>query len=118
VCRRAVNLLTLPLNLVDFFVKHSEPSLEPIAVARTLTVELGVVAPGGGTTLNFLLGRPQVILLASVPFSGCLVGFSGQSSHSGNLCLGCSGDLFIASAARVTLPHHENFLAAIGVGSQ
>jgi hypothetical protein len=44
VCRCAVNLLTLPLNLVDFFVKHSEPSPEPIAVARTLTVELGVVA--------------------------------------------------------------------------
>jgi hypothetical protein len=58
VYRCTVNLLVLPLDSADFFVKHSGMSLEIVVTDRMLTVELGVVPPPGGSTiLSFLLGH-------------------------------------------------------------
>jgi hypothetical protein len=58
VCRRAINLLALPIDLADFFVKCPRPRLESDVLGWTLTVELGVVLPRGGTILIFL-GCPE-----------------------------------------------------------
>jgi hypothetical protein len=42
VCRRAVNLLALPLDSTDFFMKHPGLILESVMACRMLPVELGV----------------------------------------------------------------------------
>jgi hypothetical protein len=64
VCRRAVNLLALPLDLANFFVNRLRPIPESFSAIRSLPVELHVVSPRGGTILSFTLERSQVILPA------------------------------------------------------
>jgi hypothetical protein len=41
----AVNLLTLPLDLVDFFVERPRPILESISTSRSMPVEHEVLPP-------------------------------------------------------------------------
>jgi hypothetical protein len=76
VCRPGLNLLALPHDLADFFMECSRPISESVMACQTLPVELGVVPPGGGTILNFSLGRSRVILPASVSLPSRLVSFS------------------------------------------
>jgi hypothetical protein len=57
VCRRAVNLLALPLNLADFFVQHPRPILKSFSTSRPVSVELAVVPPGGDTILSLIFRR-------------------------------------------------------------
>jgi hypothetical protein len=72
-----VNLLALPLDQANFFVKRPRLISESFSANRSLPVELGVVSPGGGTILSFILECSQVILLASVSLPGYLVNLSG-----------------------------------------
>jgi hypothetical protein len=92
--RCAVNLLALPLDPTDFFVERPGPILESVTTSQTLSIKLGVVPPGGGSILSFILRRPRVILPASMPFLGCLVGLTSQLSRSCDLHFGCSSNLF------------------------
>jgi hypothetical protein len=55
-CRCAVNLLALPLDPSNFFMKHLRPILESFLATQTLSIQLGVVPPGGSTILCFILG--------------------------------------------------------------
>jgi hypothetical protein len=50
-----INLLALPLDPADFFVKHPRPIPELFLAYQTLPVELGVVPYGGDTILRFIL---------------------------------------------------------------
>jgi hypothetical protein len=56
VCRHAVNLLALPLNPTDFFVKSPRLIPESFSACRTLLFELGVVpleaAPSSTSSSN------------------------------------------------------------------
>jgi hypothetical protein len=76
VCSHAVNLLSLPLDLIESFVEHLRPILESFLVDRKLLVKLGVVPLGGGAILSFILGRPRVILPTSVSLTSCPVSLS------------------------------------------
>jgi hypothetical protein len=74
VCSCAVNLLTLPLDPTDFFMKRLRPIPESVTGCRTLSVELGVVPPRGDIIFSFILGHSRVILLTSMSLSRHLVG--------------------------------------------
>jgi hypothetical protein len=74
VCSRAVNLLTLPLDLTDFFMKLLRSIPESVMACRTLSVELGVMPPRGDIIFSFILGHSQVILLNLMSLSRHLVG--------------------------------------------
>jgi hypothetical protein len=77
VCSCAVNLLTLPLDLTDFFMKRLRPIPESVMACRTLLVELGVVPPRGDIILSFILRRSRVILLTLISLSSHLVSLTG-----------------------------------------
>jgi hypothetical protein len=77
VCSRAVNLLVLPLDSTDLLVKRPSPIPELFLVCRPLPVELGVVPPGGSTTLSFILERSRVSLGVSFWLPCQLLGLSG-----------------------------------------
>jgi hypothetical protein len=42
-CRRAVNMLSLVLNLAKFLTNHPRPVLEPLSTGQALSVKLRVV---------------------------------------------------------------------------
>jgi hypothetical protein len=100
-------------------MKHQRPVSESVSAGRMMLDELGVVPPGGGTILSFILRYSRVIFLVSVSFLGCLVGFMGQLSRSGTFFFARSSDLcFGLVGRRLTLPHHEDFSATVRIKLQ
>jgi hypothetical protein len=57
VCRRAVNLLALPLDPANFLMEPQRPILESFSPSRSVPVKLAVVSPGGDTILSFIFRR-------------------------------------------------------------
>jgi hypothetical protein len=55
VCRRAVDLLALPLDPFEFLLQSLRMISESVSACWALPVELGVVPPGGGSILSFIL---------------------------------------------------------------
>jgi hypothetical protein len=55
VSRCVVDLLALPLDPADFLVKHPREILESLLSCGVVPVVLGVMPPGGGTILSFIL---------------------------------------------------------------
>jgi hypothetical protein len=96
VCRRAVDLLALSLDLAKFLMKRLGPISEPLSARWETSIEHGVVPPRGSTILSLLIRLPQAIMLVSwrmVSFPSCLVSFTSQPSCSGDLYFGLSSDL-------------------------
>jgi hypothetical protein len=81
VCWRVVDLLALPLKSTTLLVKCVGSVSEPFSACQATSIELGVVAPRGGTILSFILRLPRAILLVSVSFPNRFVSFTGQPSH-------------------------------------
>jgi hypothetical protein len=53
--RRAIDLLALPLDPVEFLVKHLRAVPESLPSCGALPVVLGVVPSGGDAVLSFIL---------------------------------------------------------------
>jgi hypothetical protein len=65
VCRRAVDLLALSLDLAKFLMKRLGPISEPLSARWETSIEHGVVPPRGSTILSLLIRLPQAIMLVS-----------------------------------------------------
>jgi hypothetical protein len=72
VCRRAVNLPTLPLDPAEYLMDRLRPVLEPFPACSALSVELGVVPPEASPSSTSSPDDPE-----SSCRPRCLVSLSG-----------------------------------------
>jgi hypothetical protein len=98
VCRRAVNLLTLPLNLVEFFVECPRSVPESLSTRRSLPVEHGVVSPKATPSSASPSDPPESSCQPWCPF---LVALSATRANQADRAISSSASLTISTVVRL-----------------